>query len=235
MPSREQYVAQRVAARMRQRGETMTLRRTTMGTGPVPYRNPPDVAADLVVLTGVRVNGQAYLGVAGSSAIGRLVAGDTVTTTANGTTITWTVQTMPNTVATDSDGIAAVGTGGIPELGTPTPYSPDCLAAGDVWPCIPVTAPNNPNPATVVGADVTLAYAADQVVFGYSLQFTEMIDLNWTEVDTLGIRIAAWNSGPIAPPRVDDLLIVNGKVRSITQLGEVFRRGVQLEYIVQAR
>lgn len=235
MPTREQYVAQRVAARMRQRGETMTLRRISMGTKPVPYRNPPDVSADLVVLTGVAVNQQAYLGVSGSSVIGRLVAGDTVTTVRTGTTIVWTVQTMPTAIATDSDGIAAVGTGGIPELGPATPYSPDCLAAGDIWPCIPVTAAGNPDPAGAVGADVTLAYAADETVYGYALQFTEMIQLGWTEVDTLGIRIAAWNQGPITRPRVDDQLIVNGQLRAIMQLGPVFRRGVDLEYIVQAR
>ena len=65
--SREVYVQRRIAARYQERGDPITLRRVTLVTvgnpsSPVPYQNPPDYSADLVVTTGISVTGQAYLG-----------------------------------------------------------------------------------------------------------------------------------------------------------------------------
>ena len=219
MPSREQYVAQRIGARMQARGEQMVLRRTTMGDNAVPYRNPPDVSNDLVVTTGVADSGgQAYLGVSGSSVIGRLTAGDQIYVWAPSAvipTVIWLVGVMPPDIATDGDGIPLLDGAGLPVIGTPTPYSPDALAA--------------------VGLTATLAYAADQFVYGNVIAAEQMVALGWTELDSLGIRIAAYAAGAVLPPQVDDQLIVNGQLRSILAIAPLFSNGIDFTYTVQAR
>jgi hypothetical protein len=236
MPTRAQYVAQRVGARMQERGDSMQLRRVSMLAGPVPYRNPPDYSADLVVTTGVRVGGQAYLGIRGSSVIGRLVPGDKVVCATTPTPTTWTVIAMPVSVGTDADGIPLASTGGVPFAGTPTPYRADSLAANNAWPVIPVTAPGTPDPALSIGVATSLIFAADVTVYGVPLSLTKMTAMGWTEVDTVGLSMAAYNAGPITPaPKVDDQIIVNGKLRSILSASEVTRQSTGLIYQVQAR
>lgn len=235
MPSREQYVAQRIGARMQQRGEPMTLRRVSLTGGPVPYANPPDVSSDTAVTTGVTVAGQAYLGLGGSTVVGRLLPGDQVICTGATGTTTWTVVAMPTNILTDSDGIPMVAADGTPQTGTPTIYNAAALAANDAFPCIPVTAPGAPDPAANIGNSVSFAFVADQPVYGYTLSFEEMTALGWTEVDAIGLRLAAWSGGPLQRPDVNDVVIVSGKPRSIVSLGPIFRNGVDLAYVIQAR
>lgn len=236
MPTRGQYLAQRIGARMGQRGDPMVLRRVSMISGPTPYRNPPDYSADLVVTTGV-VDTQTFLGIRGSSAIGRLVAGDQILCSTDPLlppSVTWTVQTMPTDVMTDSDGVPRAFTNGIPVRGTPTPYIPDSIASGDIWTVIPVTAPGNPDPAASIGLSVAFKFVADVDVFGIAMSVQQQAALRWTQMDRLGLTIAAYNNGPIAPPKVDDQLIVMGQLRSIAAVGPLFRAGSYVSYAVQA-
>lgn len=236
MPTREQYIAQRVGARMQNRGEPMTLRRVSLLNGPVPYRNPPDVSADAVVATGVTLGGQAYLGISGSSINGRLIAGDQIIT--GGTTpVTWLVGTMPTTVATDSDGIPRTMPDGSPIAGTPTPYCPDSLAANDAWPVIPVSAPGSPDPRQTIGQSVSFIFTADQAVYGAQISYERMTAMGWTEVDAIGLNIAAYNAGAVLPPpKVDDLvLLATGDKRAIITAGQISRNGVMFTYPVQVR
>jgi hypothetical protein len=238
MVSRAQYVAYRVGARMQNRGDPMVLRRTTLAAGPVPYRNPPDSTADIAVITGTTFNGQAYLGVGGSSVIGRLIPGDQVVTTpASGPAVLWTVGIMPITVALDSDAIPLVDGSGNPAVAASQPalYTPDSRAASDQFNCIPVSAAGAPDPAASIGDAVSFVFLADQAVYGATLSFEEQIELGWTDVDTIGLRIAAYNAGTIAPPKVDDLIFVSGGVRAIITVGQTFRQGVSFLYTVQAR
>lgn len=240
MPTRQQYVAARIGARMQQRGEKMILRRTTLSPGPVPYRNPPDISSDLAVVTGVRTGGQAYLGISGVSAIGRLVAGDVIQCSATPTSqilLTWTVGVMPAGVATDADGIPLVDDTGVPIGGIPTPYSPDSLAAGDIWPAIPVSAPGDPDPGTSIGNVCQMVFQADQPVYGMPLSLERMTLMGWTETNTLGLRIAAYNpgGGQIRAPKVDDVVLVGDKAYNIMTVGQMFAAGVQFFYPIQAR
>lgn len=238
MPSREQYIAQRVGARMAERGEAMVLRRVRKLSGPVPYTNPPDVSGNPTVITAATVAGQAYLGIQASSIIGRLVAGDQIlcAATPGGTVLTtWTVVTMPNTIATDADGIVVVNGSGVPQLATPTVYFADALAANDQWLAIPVTATGNPDPTLSIGDAVSFVFTADSPVNGVPMSLQRMAQLGWTEVDSVGINLAAYNAGPIAPPAIDDLVIVGGMIRAIIAVGQIYRRGVQFLYPLQAK
>jgi hypothetical protein len=241
--SREVYVQRRIAARYQERGDPITLRRVTLVTvgnpsSPVPYQNPPDYSADLVVTTGISVTGQAYLGMSGTSAIGRLVPNDVIVCSDNsGVVATWQVQTMPTAIATDSDGIPKAATNGTPILGTATPYCPDSLAADNKWTVIPVlNVSGDSNPAHSVSKSVRLQFRADVLVYGVVLSLTEMTFNGWTEVDAIGLNLAAYNGGEITPPpKVDDWLIVNGQLRAIITANQLFRRGTQLVYPVQAK
>lgn len=238
MPSREQYIAQRVGARMAERGEPMVLRRVSKLSGPVPYINPPDVSGNPRVVTAATVNGQAYLGVQASSIIGRLVAGDQVLCAASlgGAVVTsWVVVPVPTNVATDSDGVITVDNLGAPSIGTPTLYFPDALAAGDRWLAIPVTAAGNPDPTASIGSYVSFSFTADTKVNGVPMSLQRMAQYGWTEVDSVGVTLAAYNHGPIAPPAIDDLIIIGGQVRAIMAVGQVYRRGVQFLYPLQAK
>lgn len=238
MPSREQYIAQRVGARMAERGEPMVLRRVSKLSGPVPYTNPPDVSGNPRVVTAAVVDGQAYLGIRASSIIGRLVPGDQVQCAASfggAVVTTWTVGIMPTNVATDTDGIVSVDNTGAPSLGTPTPYFPDALAASDQWLAIPVSAPGNPDPTASIGAYVSFHFTADFAVNGVPMSLQRMAQYGWTEVDSIGITLAAYNAGAVAPPAIDDLIIIAGQVRSIVAVGQVYRHGVQFLYPLQAK
>lgn len=240
MPTRQQYVAARVGARTQQRGETIILRRASLSPGPVPYRNPPDVSSDLAVITGVRVTGQAYLGISGTSIIGRLVAGDTIKCSATPTSqilLTWTVGVMPSSVATNADGIPLVDTNGEPIAGIPSPYTPDSLAADDLWPAIPVSAPGNPDPASSIGNVCQLSFQADQQVYGMPLSLERMRLMGWEETNTLGLRIAAYNPnlGQIRAPALDDIVLVGGKAYNIMTVGQMFAHGVNFFYPIQAK
>lgn len=232
---RNHYVQNRVGVRMQSRGEPMVLRRVSLLAGPVPYRNPPDVSAVVTVRTGVTVTGQAYLGLGGTTAIGRLVPGDQIITTGP---VSWVVNVMPTTIATDRDGIALANGSGVPILATPLLYHADALAAGNIWRVIPVTALGGaPDPAVAIGGPVTFKFLADQPLYGVPLSFSAMAHNGWTEIDTIGVNLAAFSDsqGPIAPPKIDDLLFVNGRLRAILQVGEVYRGGVNFLYPVQAR
>lgn len=241
--SREVYVQRRIASRYQERGDPITLRRTTLVTtgnpsSPVPYVNPPDYSADLVVTTGVSVTGQAYLGLRGSSVIGRLVAGDLIICSDNiGTFAMWHVQAMPTAIATDADGLPQAQIDGTPILGAATPYTPASLASDNKWAVVPVlNVTGDTDPANSIGKSVRLQFAADVLVYGVVLSLTEMTFNGWTETDAIGLNLAAYNGGEITPPpKVDDQLIVNGQLRAIITANQLFRRGTQLVYPVQAK
>jgi hypothetical protein len=260
MPSREQYIAHRIGARMQQRGEQMVLRRTTLSGGPVPYRNPPDFSSDLKVISAVTINGQAYLTIGGSSLIGRLVAGDQVlcSNTIGGPVVTtWTVGIGPPQLATDSDGVpllhtvshnddfAPISFGFVegnfvtplqePYAGTPILYSPDALAANDILPAVAVSAPGNPDPRLSEGFFVSFKFLADQTVYGTPLSLERMSAMGWREIDSMGIRLAAYNAGLVRPPRTDDIIFVHGHQRNILTVSEMFASGTQFSYVIQAR
>lgn len=241
--TREKYTARRVAARYQERGDPITLRRVTLVTtgspsSPVPYVNPPDYSADLVVTTGVTVTGQDYLGLAGSAAIGRLIASDLIVCSDDsGMFALWQVQAMPDTIATDSDGIPRAQNDGTPILGAATPYNADSLASDNKWTVVPVLNVGGDDvPANSIGKSVRLEFQADVLVYGMVLSLTEMTFNGWTESDAIGLNLAAYNGGEISPPpKIDDQLIVNGQLRAIITANQLFRRGTQLVYPVQAK
>lgn len=236
MLSRAQYVARQAGLRMKQRGDRMTLRHITTVDGPEPYKNPPDVSPDLHVITGIRIGGQAYLGVQGSSVIGRLIPGDTLICRDPDTaapTITWLVMAMPADVATDPDGIPIVAGDGTPFAGTPAIYSPDSPAAADRWNCIPVSADGDPDPATVIGNTVSLTFAADQPVYGIPMSITRAGMAGLIENDQVVIEIASYvpGIGSISPPDVNDqILMLDGKVRSVMTASPITRQNIGLIY-----
>lgn len=240
MPARrEQYVAWRVGTRMQERGEPMVLRRISMSDGPQPYPNPPDVASDVTVATGVSVTGQVYFGLVGTAINGRLIAGDQLVCSAAPGSMaltTWTVMAMPNTIATDADGVPIVGSDGTPHVAAPTKYTADSLAAANRFPCVPVTpVSGTPDPAASIGDSVSFIYQADQALYGTTLSFNEMALAGWTEVDSVGLRLAAYTNAPVAPPKINDQIILAGQLRSIVAVLPTFRSGVQLSYVVQAK
>lgn len=240
--SRAAYVAQRVGTRMQSRGDPMTLRRVSMVPGPVPFRNPPDYSLDLIVRTGTRAGGQSFLGIGGSAATGRLVPGDTIVThdpLTAASLVTWTVQAMPLDVVRNSDGIAEAAPDGTPVRGAPAVYSPDAYAADSDWPVVCVTAPDDPDPAASIGAAVSFTFAADVPVYGVVMSMTRQGVLNLIEADQIVVEIAAWNpalgaAARIAEPSIDDVLLVNGKWRSITAVTPISRQDEKLTYQLRA-
>lgn len=231
-------MAQRVGARYAQRGEPMTLRVVSALPGPVPYPNPPNVSGDLVVATGVTSLGHAYLGITGSSIIGRLVAGDLINTldSMGNVLVTWTVGTMPDTILTNSDGIAEAAMDGTPVVGSPTIYNADSLAANDAWLVIPVSAPGAPDPVASIGDAVSFVFQADASVFGTQMSRQRMISIGWVEVDTIGLSIAGYNAGAVARPKVNDkVVMLDGTVRAIINSGDISRNGTEFLYQVQVR
>jgi hypothetical protein len=219
------------------RGEPMTLRRVSLlaGGGAVPYSNPPSYSTDIAVTGAVTgTDSNTYLGLAATTLSGRLVAGDQILV--NG--VAWTVQTMPTDVLTDSDGIPLgfnTGRGGSqPSFGVPTIYNADTLAANNAFPVICVTSPGPLLPVQMIGQPVTFDFLADEQVFGRVLTLEEMTQKGWTQVNTLGLNIAAMANGvPVALPAVDDLIYVNGEERSIMAVGPIFRNGVNFLYSLQ--
>lgn len=229
MPLRNTYIQDRVFQRMRSRGEQLAIRRISILAGPEPFKNPPDVSADLAVTAVSTHTGQVYLGITGGTITGRLIAGDQLTI---GSTVL-TVVTMPVNVLTTPDGIPAVDGSGHPTFGVPTIYQADALAWNNVLPVVPVTGIVDPTP--LLNQPVALlSFANDQVAYGNPLTYEQMTALGWVEMDRIGYAIAAQNTDP---PKVNDLLILlqsGGEKRAITQVGRRFSNGVQFLYNVQA-
>jgi hypothetical protein len=234
MALRNQYVAQRIGARMKSRGEAMVLRRISMLPGPEPFKNPPDVSDDLTVVAGNLISGQQYLNLAGSTAIGRLVPGDQVISVGSPNVI-WTVVTMPPTVMTDSDGIPQVDGSGAPLFGTPPVYHADTLAApANSFPVVPVTGAFDVT--QMPGHLVSFVFFADATVYGNPLSLEQMTRMGWIEVDAIGLSIAAHGVNP--PPKVNDLIILvssGNEKRAIIQTGRRFSNGTNFLFPVQAR
>lgn len=234
MALRNQYVAQRIGARMKSRGEAMVLRRVSMLAGPEPFKNPPDVSADLTVVAGNLIGSQQYLNLEGSTAIGRLVPGDQVFALGSPVAL-WTVVTMPANVMTDSDGIPQVDGSGAPLFGTPPVYNADTLAAPDnSFPVVPVT--GSADVTLMVGRTVSFAFLSDATVYGNALSLEQMTRMGWVEVDAIGLSIAAHGVNP--PPKVNDLIILTssgGEKRAIIQTGRRFSNGTNFLFPVQAR
>jgi hypothetical protein len=206
MPMRNQYVQNRVAARMQQRGEKMILRSVSMIDGPEPFRNPPDLSDDLVISAGsLDSGGQAFIGITGSTITGRLVAGDKLTDAS-----------------------------GNPVFGTPVVYHADTLARGNAFPVVAVS--GNGNPADLIGTPLrAIEYAADLPVFGWQMSREKMVALGWIELDSIGIEIAG-KSIPAPQPKVNDQIIFNNgaDIRSIMSVGQRAIAGVNFVFQVQA-
>jgi hypothetical protein len=231
MPMRNQYVQNRVAARMQQRGEKMILRSVSMIDGPEPFRNPPDLSDDLVISAGsLDSGGQAFIGITGSTITGRLVAGDKLTVASG----FLTVQTMPSDVMTDGDGVPLTDASGNPVFGTPVVYHADTLARGNAFPVVAVS--GNGNPADLIGTPLrAIEYAADLPVFGWQMSREKMVALGWIELDSIGIEIAG-KSIPAPQPKVNDQIIFNNgaDIRSIMSVGQRAIAGVNFVFQVQA-
>jgi hypothetical protein len=225
---RNEYVAQRVLARMKSRGQPMTLRAISMLAGPEPFRNPPDVAG-LTVIAGSHTAGQSYIGLAGSTVIGRLVPGDKVTVGA----VVMTVQTMPANVLTDADGISQVNPSTLnPLFGSPPSYHADTLAWGNKFPVVAVDLPADPS--VLVGQTVTATtFVGDQLVYGNFISAERMVAMGWVEIDSIGVSLAGRGINP--QPKVNDLLFIDAEKRSIMQVGRRASNGVNFLYPVQAR
>jgi hypothetical protein len=231
---RNKYVARRVLARMQSRGEAMTLRRISMLAGPEPYANPANVTDDVTVTAATVIGGQAYLNLTASTATGRLIAGDQITSTSFDPVATpCTVVGMPNTVMTNSDGIPQVDETGAPVLGAPPPavYNADALAWNNQFPVVPVSFAGDVT--TLINTVVDIVFAADLQVYGTVLTYEQMVKMGWIEVDTIGLSLAAYLIDP--PPKVNDIIIVNDEKRSILQTGRRFSNGVNFLFPVQVR
>lgn len=227
---RNTYVQRRVFQRMTNRGEQMLLRRITLSPGPEPFKNPPDISADIKITTANTIDGQVYFRLAGTTAIGRLVPGDEIIATGT-TAMTWTVVTMPNTVLTDSDGIAQVDGAGTPLFDTPVVYSEDALGWDNCFPVVPVRGTDDP--ALAVNLPLELRFVAEQRVFGSIMTYEQYTAMGWTEVDAIGLSIAAKGIDP--PPQVNDVIIVNNEKRSVLQLGRKLSNGINFLFPVQVR
>jgi hypothetical protein len=145
MPLRNTYVAQRALARMQQRGEAMVLRRISLMSGAEPFQNPPNVSADLTVVTAGTYGSPpaAFFNLGGSSVIGRLAAGDQIVCAGPPQTV-WTVLHMPIGVLTNDDGIPQVNDAGAPVFGSPPVYNADTLGWINSFPVVPVAYANGP-------------------------------------------------------------------------------------------
>lgn len=166
--TRNLYAARRVLSRMKNRGEPMILRHVSLVSGPVPFRNPPDISPNLAVVAANQITGQDYLNLAGHTGVGRLVPGDKIVCAPSppvpGTT--WTVQTMPMTIATDTDGVPQVDIAGAPIVGAPLLYRPDAVAWDNVFPVVPVVFAHGP---VMEGINVTIDILGTLTVDGGGL------------------------------------------------------------------
>lgn len=233
MPERAEYVAQRVLARMQQRGEPMLLRRVSLLAGPEPFRNPPDLPEDLTgttIVAGSNTGGQNYVGISGPTIMGRLVVGDQISV---GATLL-TVMTMPVNVMTDADGIPVVDGSGNPTFGSPPVYHVDSLAWDNALKVVPVL--SLVDPATLIGQAVTaFRFANDANVFGNPMSVYQRTALGWTEVTDLTMNIAGYNVTP--PPKVNDLLVLTAEGnarRAIVDIGSRFSNGQNFLFSVRA-
>jgi hypothetical protein len=237
--SRNQYVQDRVAARMEQRGEPMILRSVSELSGPEPYRNPPDLSADLLVTAGSYFTPQAFIGITGTTVTGRLVPGDrivvdaTMAMPANPTTLV--VMPMPANVMTDGDGIPITDVDGNPVFGTPAIYRADTLARGNAFPVVAVSGTTIPE--TLVGdAVMKTIYAADLTVFGWQMSREKMVALGWIELDSIGIEISGKGIPPPQPKVNDQIIFAGGSdLRAIMTVGVRAINGVSFLFQLQAR
>lgn len=237
MPTRDKYVARRVLARMRNRGDAMVLRRVSLLPGPEPFKSPPDISADLDVTKVSVIDGQIYLAIDATTIAGRLVPGDRILNSAVGISDPpCLVVTMPLVVMTDLDGIPQVDVDGAPVIGAPPAlsYHADSLAGGNRFPVVPVSFAGDPD---LLSGPMSLLFAADVKVYGNPLTFEQMTALGWVEIDTLGYMLAAKNIDP--PPAVNDLIVIftaqGPEVRAIVQVGRKYGGGVNYSFPVQAR
>jgi hypothetical protein len=240
MPRRFQYVADRVNARMQNRGETMVVRHVSLLSGAAPFKNPPDVSSDLAVTAGSLTGGQNYIGLAGATIIGRLQVGDGLLLLSGSTSVSVTVQAMPATVLTDADGIPQVDGSGHPVFGSPIAYNADALAWDNALPVVPVSPPvvagtSTPvDVSTLPDAAVTdLIFQADDAVHGVPLPRSRMVAMGWIEVDRIGISFGS--AGLLSEPKINDLVLLNGgtEKRSIVALNPLNRGGIDLLYQAQ--
>jgi hypothetical protein len=234
MVCRNRYVQNRVAVRMKQRGEPIILRSVSMLNGPEPFRNPPDLSDDITVTAGSITNGQAFIGLAGSTITGRLVPGDQILL-ADVLATTLTVLAMPDWVATDVDGIPEVDANGDPVVGEPLIYYSDTLAAENGFPVIAVE--GVADPTTLLDAAVDdIVFAADQTCYGIQMSRQQMVEMGWVEMDSIGVQLAAQGLGDLQP-KVNDQLIfgATNDIRSIMSINRRAIGGVAFTLQIQAR
>jgi hypothetical protein len=234
MVCRNRYVQNRVEARMKQRGEPITVRSVSMLNGPEPFRNPPDLSADLTITAASITNGQAFIGIQGSTVTGRLVPGDQISFPAPATLVL-TVLTMPNFVATDTDGIPETDANGNPVVGTPLIYHSDTLADDNSFPVVAVS--GIADPTTLIGTPIEdIDFAADQQVYGMQMSREKMVQMGWIEVDSIGVELAGHGlEEPL--PKVNDQIIFSGgtDIRSIMTVNRRAIAGTTFSLQIQAR
>jgi hypothetical protein len=234
MVCRNRYVQSRVAARMKQRGETIILRSVSMLNGPEPFRNPPDLSDDLAVIAGSITNAQAFIGIEGSTVTGRLVPGDQILFGDPAATVL-TVLAMPNFVATDTDGIPQTDVNGDPIVGEALIYYSDTLAGDNGFPVIAVSGVSDPT--TLIGAAVDdITFAADRTCYGMQMSRQQMVAMGWIELDSIAVELAA--QGLEEPlPKVNDQLIfgASNDIRSIMSINRRAIAGTSFTLQIQAR
>jgi hypothetical protein len=227
---RSQYIQDRIAGRMMQRGEKIILRSVSELSGPEPYRNPPDLSlSDIEIVAGSTNAGRSFISLAGVTVTGRLVPGDKILV---GTT-TLTVLPMPEDVMTDGDGIPIVDDDLNPVFGTPVLSFTDTLSRNNAFPVVAVS--GTTTPATLVAQPAKTSYAADLTCYGYQLSRTKMVAMGWVELDSIGVVLAGKGIPPPQPKVNDQLIFMGGDLRSVMTVGVQSLNGVNFMFQVQAR
>lgn len=94
----------------------------------------------------------------------------------------------------------------------------------------------DPDITLCIGQTVATSFAADLPIFGNQLTSYQMTAMGWTEVDGIGLNLAAKGIDP--PPKVNDVILLvsdgNDK-RSIVQLGRRSSNGVNFLFPVQVK
>jgi hypothetical protein len=230
--SRGQYVQDRIAGRMQSRGEPMILRSVSELIGIEPYRNPPDLSADLEVVAGSTTGGQAFIGLAGTTVTGRLVPGDQLTV--NGTLLT--VMPMPPNVMTDADGIPVVDDNLNPIFGTPVTTFTDTLGRNNAFPVVVVSGTTTPE----MPVALPVTRRSMPPTHGYAQMSREKMAMGWVELDSIGVIIAG-KGVPAPQPKINDQIIfIDGTgaftdLRSVMTVGVQSLKGVNFTFQLQAR